>query len=110
MPPDRSKIDVLLVSIDPDHDSPDKLKIVADKRKLDTPRWTLARTEADHVRKLAAVLDIQYRALADGEFNHSSALILLDTQGRIVARSDKIGAADPALAAALQRLVATPAP
>lgn len=105
---DRGKLDVLLVSFDAEHDTPDKLKTVADQRKLDTPRWTLARTETDQVRKLAAVLDIQYRALGDGEFNHSSVLVLLDAQGRIVARSDKLGAADPDLAAALKRLVTTP--
>lgn len=105
---DRGKLDVLLVSFDAERDTPEKLKTVADQRKLDTPRWTLARTDAGQVRKLAAMLDIQYRALDDGEFNHSSVLVLLDAQGRIVARSDKLGAADPELAAALKRLVATP--
>lgn len=105
---DRREVDVLLVSFDPAKDTPERLKAVAAQHKLDTPRWSLARTEAEQVRKLAALLDIQYRALGDGDFNHSSVLILLDPQGRIVARSDKLGEVDPALAAALKRAVAAP--
>ena len=43
------------------------------------------------MRKIAGVLDVRYRKLADGEFNHTSALILLDPQGRIVARTEQMG-------------------
>jgi protein SCO1/2 len=103
---DRGKLQVLLVSIDPDKDTPDALKRVADKRHLDTPRWRLARTDKAHVRRLAAVLGIQYRQLEDREFSHSSALVLLDAQGRIVARSDRLGEADPEFVAAAGRTIA----
>lgn len=102
-PAERERLGVLLVSFDPDRDDPPALKRVADRRKLDLSRWTLARTEASNVRKLAAVLGIQYRALADREFNHSSALVLLDTEGRIVARTDTVGAVDPEFVQAVKR-------
>lgn len=93
---EREHLTVLLVSIDPGHDSVEVLKRTADERHVDATRWTLARTDAATVRKLAAVLGIQYRALAGGEFNHTTALILLDADGRIVARSSQLGSADPA--------------
>jgi len=105
-PAERAKLDVLIVSFDPDRDDPPALKRVADQRRLDVPRWTLARTEATDVRKLAAVLGIQYRALADGEINHSSALVLLDADGRIVARSGKLGEVDPAFVAKVRETLA----
>jgi protein SCO1/2 len=105
-PAERTKLDVLIVSFDPDRDDPPALKRVADQRRLDVPRWTLARTEAPDVRKLAAVLGIQYRALADGEINHSSALVLLDADGRIVARSGKLGEVDPAFVAKVRETLA----
>ena len=89
-------IDVLFVSFDASRDDPIALKHLVDLRRLDTNRWTLARTEPANVRKLAAVLGIQYRQLEDGEFNHSSALILLDAEGRIAARTERIGTTDPA--------------
>ena len=46
---------------------------------------------------------IQYRALAGGDINHSTALVLLDANGRIVARTAKIGETDPEFVAAISR-------
>jgi protein SCO1/2 len=100
------EVDVLLVSFDPSHDDPLALKRVADSRKLAPPAWTLARAEPGDVRKLAAVLDIRYRALDDGEINHSSVLTLLDREGRIVARTEKIGTTDDAFIAEVRRTIA----
>ncbi|HEU4664426.1 MAG TPA: SCO family protein [Dokdonella sp.] len=102
-PAERARIDVLLVSLDPDNDTPEALKRVSDKRHLDTARWRLARTDKAHVRSLAAVLGIQYKQLENREFSHSSALVLLDAQGRVLARSDRLGEADPDFVAAVHR-------
>lgn len=98
----RGDLDVLLVSLDPDRDTPEALRRVADQRKLDTPRWRLARTDKAHVRQLAALLGIQYKQLEDGEFSHASVLVLLDAEGRIVARSDRLGEADAGFVAAVR--------
>lgn len=104
-PEERSRLAVLLVSFDPDRDTPERLHDVFGERKLDVATWTLARTDATDVRKLAAVLDIQYRALANRDINHTSALILLDADGRIVARTDKIGEVDADFVSAISRLL-----
>ena len=91
---EREHLGVVLVSIDPEHDSVEVLKRTVDERRIDGARWTLARTDAASVRKLAAVLGIQYRALADGEFNHTTAVILVDGEGRVAARTSRLGNAD----------------
>ena len=58
---------------------------------------------------LAGVLGVRYRELADGEFNHTSALILLDAEGRVLARTEKMGAKpDPEFVAAVRRATAAP--
>lgn len=105
---DRRALGVLLVSIDPDTDTPAALKRVAEQRRLDTPRWRLARAEKPDVRRLAAVLGIQYKQLENREFSHSSALVLLDAQGRIVARSSKLGEVDADFVAAIRRTLGSP--
>ena len=66
------------------------------------------RAQANDVRRIAAVLGVQYKRLDDGEFSHSSALVLLDAQGRVLARSEKLGEADPEFVGAVQRALATP--
>ncbi len=101
--PARGQLDVLAVSFDPARDDVAALRKYADTRKLDTRHWTLARTEPQTVRQLAALLGLQYRQLPDGDFNHSSELILLDADGRIAARTDVIGRLDPKFVAAIRR-------
>lgn len=93
---ERARLGAMLVTFDPARDDAKALKETAGKHQLDAEHWTLARTDASSVRKFAAALGIQYRQLPDGEFNHSTVLVLLDSQGRIVGRSNKMGNADPA--------------
>lgn len=90
------KVPVLMVSFDPVRDDTAALKAMADERHIDAKRWTLARTDARNVRKLAAMLGIQYRELPSGEFNHSSVITLLDAEGRVVGKTATLGEADPA--------------
>ncbi len=90
-PAQRNRLRVLLVSLDPKRDTPEALAEVVRTHRLDTSRWTLARTDEATVRRLAAVLDIRYRLLEGGEFNHTSVLILLDGQGRMLARTERLG-------------------
>jgi protein SCO1/2 len=94
-PQERAKLGVLLVTIDPARDTVAVLQRTAKERDLDPAHWTVARTDAKTTRKLAAVLGVQYRALPNGDFNHSTDLILLDAQGRIAGRTAQLGSADP---------------
>lgn len=102
-PTQQQKLGILLVSMDPNRDTPAALQSVVDKRRLDTTRWTLASPPAADVRAVAGVLGIRYRQLADGEFNHTSALVLLDANGRILARTEQVGSRpDPEFIAAVR--------
>jgi len=104
----RARLGVVVVSFDPARDDVEALASVAVKRRLDAARWHLARTDEDHVRTLAAALDIQYRRLDDGEFNHASRVILLDRDGRVLASTGKLGEADPAFVEAVRKALAAP--
>ena len=91
----KPKVPALMVSFDTDRDDVPTLKKAAVDRGIDDGIWTLARADARDVRKLAALLQIQYRALPSGEFNHTSVLILLDAEGRIAGKTFTSGEADP---------------
>ena len=93
--------------MDPARDNPTALRKVFDKRGLDASRWMLASPPAADVRGVAGLLGIRYRQLADGEFNHGSALVLLDAEGRIIARTEQVGSTpDPEFIAAVRKAVA----
>jgi protein SCO1/2 len=101
-PTTRAQVKVLLISIDPEHDTVALLQGLSTARKLDPTRWTMARTDAASVRKVAAVLGIQYRELPTGGFNHSSIVTVLDAEGNIRRQSSVLGKADPEIVAALR--------
>jgi protein SCO1/2 len=82
-----AEVRVLLVSFDPERDTPQALHAIAVQRGLDA-RWRLANAPDDQVRDLAALLGIQYRRLPDGSFSHTSSIVLLDRTGAIDTRID----------------------
>jgi protein SCO1 len=99
---DRKRLRVLLVSLDPDRDTPAKLLEIAERHRVDRSRWTLARTDATHVRRLAAALNVQYRQLPDGEFSHSTVITLLDRQGRMLRQTASMLRLDAEFRSALE--------
>jgi protein SCO1 len=100
---ERTRLAVLLVTFDPQHDDPSVLREFAGQHHIDDARWTLGRASLADTRKLAGALDIRYRELDDGNFNHSTVLVLLDPAGRVLARTERMGTPDPAFVAAVRK-------
>ena len=90
---ERGRVGFVLISMDPRRDSPAALAKLQAERHLDPSSWQLLQPGERDVRALAAVLGVRYRELADGEFNHTTTLVLLDAEGRVLARTENIGAA-----------------
>jgi len=106
---ERGQLSVMMVTFDPERDTIMALKRTSEQRQLDPEHWTLARTDAKNVRKLAALLGIQYRAIGNGDFNHATALILIDAEGRIAGRTAQLGNADPAFVKLVRTAAVAPA-
>lgn len=102
----RNDLRVLLVSIDPERDTPERLKAIALERNLDERRWRLTRASAEHVRELAALLGLKYRKLENGEFNHSAVITLLDRKGVVIERVEGLSQPGDLLAAAARGISA----
>jgi len=86
----RKEVQVVLVTFDPDRDTPEALAKVREAHKVDKDRWTFLRTDPGFVRELAAVLGIRYRFTPDGAIGHSSVITLLDRDGAIVSRVEGV--------------------
>ena len=91
----RHDLRVLLVSLDAERDTPAVLRQLADTRRIDTTRWTLAHADAAAVRRIAAALSVRYKKLPDGQFSHSTIISALDVDGKIVTQSAELGHVDP---------------
>ena len=95
----RADVRVLLVSLDPAHDTPAALQRVAEKHRLEAAGWLLLTGTDDSVREVAAVLGVKFRRLSTGVINHSSVIAVLDRRGVIESRIDGITPGDPKLLA-----------
>lgn len=105
----RARLEVLMISFDPERDTTAALQHMATARHLDS-RWLLARSAPQDVRWLSARLDIPYRKLPDGSFNHASVFILVDGNGRELARTNYTGTPDPEFVAAIRRALPSDSP
>lgn len=89
---------LVLVSLDPDRDTPGRLAEYASTEGL-SDRWTLLSGSDDDTRALAATLGVRYRRISAEELAHSNTLTLLDASGTIVHQEMGLGAADAILRA-----------
>ncbi len=85
----------LVVSIDPERDTPEKLAGFARGSRLDPERWTLLNGADGDVREMAVLLGVQYRQTSPGEWVHSNLITVLDPAGEVIHRQLGLGT-DPA--------------
>ncbi|HEY5937255.1 MAG TPA: SCO family protein [Kofleriaceae bacterium] len=83
-------VGIVMVSFDPDRDTPAKLRELVAARGLDD-RYTVAAASVSDARALAATLGVTYRKLDNGEFFHGATIVALDREGHPVARTDQLG-------------------
>lgn len=82
-PKEQEQVKFALFSFDPEEDVPSQLKHFAKGQSLDLTHWSLLTAQPDAVRELAAVLGVQYKKNASGEFSHSNIITILDAEGKI---------------------------
>ncbi len=99
---ERADLRVLTISIDPDRDTPEKLRETLERHSVDASRWSMVRSQPGDLRTIAGVFGVRYKQLPDGEFNHTTRIILLDQEGTQVASTDQLGRHDAAFLKAIQ--------
>lgn len=102
----RADLRVVLVTFDPAHDTPAVLQRLAEQHGVDQARWRFAIASDADVRTLAAALNIKYRRLPDGSYNHSSLITLLDGRGATVAKVDGLKQPNEAIRARAKAVAA----
>lgn len=87
----RAAMTFVLVSLDPERDTPARLKAFATASRLDPAHWTLLTGTRTDVRMLAAALGVRYRPGGSGEIDHTNALTILDASGAIAYQQRGVG-------------------
>jgi protein SCO1/2 len=89
LPPElHPKVGFVLVSFDPERDTPSVLRAYSNKRHLDPTSWSLLSGHPDDVLELATLLSIKYKRDQQGGFMHSNVMTVLNRAGEIVHRQE----------------------
>jgi protein SCO1 len=101
----REQVDFLLISIDPERDTPEALRAFRAKYELPLERWSLLRGKPDDVKALADLVGFRYLPGSNRQFAHSLLISILNADGEIVFQQSGIGnTRDDARAAVLRLL------
>lgn len=92
MPKDKlSNLNFVLVSIDPEVDTPDRLKTFAKANFMDAPHWTFLQGTKTTVQEFANVLAVKYKKIAPMDFSHSNIISVFDKEGVLLHQQEGLG-------------------
>lgn len=74
---------LVLVSIDPDNDTPAVLKEYAAKNGMNGEPWLFLRSDKESVRELANVLAVKYKKISPIVFSHSNIITVFNKNGEM---------------------------
>jgi protein SCO1/2 len=87
----KENVKLVLVSIDPEVDTPERLKSFAIENKMDTDQWAFLRSTEDNTREFAAVLSVNYKKVSPMDFSHSNIISVFNVEGELVYQQEGLG-------------------
>lgn len=87
-PEEQAKTAVLMISLDSENDTPERLNDYAERIGLNAQPWHFATGSEADVRTLAALLGVRYRKNPAGGYDHSNVVAVLNPQGEIIHRQE----------------------
>jgi protein SCO1/2 len=79
-----------IISIDPERDTPDRLKTFANENDLSKEKWTLLNGGNGDVLEIAALLGVKYKRVSDTDFTHSNMITVLNKKGEVIHQRKKL--------------------
>jgi len=87
----EKNIQYILISIDPETDTPKRLKEFAIENYMDGKQWTFLQGSVDGVREFANVLAVKYKQISPMDFSHSNIISVFNPQGELVHQQEGLG-------------------
>ena len=99
---ERADLRVLTISIDPERDTPEKLRETLERHSVDGSRWSMVRSQPGDLRTIAGGFGVRYKQLPGGDFNHTTRIFLLDREGTQIASTEQLGRHDASFLEAIK--------
>lgn len=104
----KADVNFVLFSMDPQHDSPEKMMQLAQDYRITSPNWILLTGDDNATLELANVLDVRIRRDEKGNItDHSNLIFVLDKGGVIRHRQEGLSVSPEGSVAAINDLLAS---
>lgn len=87
----KNNVKLVLVSIDPIVDTPERLKAFSTENKMVGDQWEFLRSTEENTREFAAVLAVNYKKISPMDFSHSNIISVFDADGELVFQQEGLG-------------------
>ena len=90
-PLNLNDVKLILVSIDPETDTPQKMLEFSKENFMEEDHWIFLNGSEDDVRSLANVLAMKYKRISPIDFSHSNIISVFDQQGVLQHQQEGLG-------------------
>lgn len=80
----KDNVKLVLVSIDPKTDTPERLKEFSIENEMASDQWLFLRGSEADTREFAAVLAVNYKKISPLDFSHSNIISVFNQEGELV--------------------------
>ena len=87
----KNNVKFVLVSIDPEVDTPQRLKAFAAENKMTGDQWVFLRSTEENTREFAAVLAVNYKKIDPIDFSHSNIISVFNAEGELAYQQEGLG-------------------
>jgi protein SCO1/2 len=87
----QKNLQYVLISIDPETDTPPKLKEFAIENQMDDNHWTFLQGSISGVREFANVLAVKYKEISPLDFSHSNIISVFNKKGELIHQQEGLG-------------------
>jgi protein SCO1/2 len=87
----KKNVKLVLVSIDPETDTPKRLKDFSIENKMEGDQWLFLRSTEENTREFAAVLAVNYKKISPMDFSHSNIISVFNADGELVYQQEGLG-------------------
>lgn len=101
----KENVTLVLVSIDPETDTPERLAEFAKENKMDSDKWVFLRGSEADTREFAAVLAVNYKRISPLDFSHSNIISVFDQEGELAHQQEGLSVSNKETIAKILELV-----
>ncbi len=87
----KDNVQYVFVSIDPETDTPERLKTFAKENQMDDDKWLFLRGTEEDTREFAAVLAVSYKEISPIDFSHSNIISVFNQDGELTHQQEGLG-------------------